>query len=86
MNILKTQYDIYYFLIMRWISLAYIVVSLVLFILARLSPYEWDNPYPCIDDPDELENQFSLANSFWFTMGSIMQQGADVAPLATSTR
>ena len=65
---------------------AYIVVSLVLFILARLSPYEWDNPYPCNVDPDELENQFSLANSFWFTMGSIMQQGADVAPMATSTR
>merc|ERR1712136_695281 len=67
-------------------GMAYIVVSLVLFILARLSPYEWDNPYPCNVDPDELENQFSLANSFWFTMGSIMQQGADVAPMATSTR
>ena len=65
---------------------AYICVSLVLFLLARLSPYEWDNPYPCIDDPDELENQFGLANSFWFTMGSVMQQGADVAPLSTSCR
>ena len=65
---------------------AYIHVSLVLYMLARISPYEWDNFYPCIEDPDELENQFNLANSFWFTMGSIMQQGADVAPMATSTR
>ena len=29
---------------------------------------------------------FSLANSFWFTIGSLMQQGSDVAPMALSTR
>ena len=65
---------------------SYVVVSVVLYVLARLSPYEWENPYPCVDDPDEVENQFNLANSFWFTMGSVMQQGADVAPLAPCTR
>ena len=65
---------------------AIIFVSLVLFILGRLSPYEWDNFNPCDEDPDEVENQWNLANSFWFIMGSIMQQGADVAPMATSTR
>ena len=64
----------------------YVLVSVVLFILARFSPYEWDNPYPCIEEPEELENQFSMANSFWFTIGSLMQQGSDVAPIALSTR
>ena len=62
------------------------IVSLVLWVLARFSPYEWDNPYPCIEEPEEVENQFSLANSFWFTIGSLMQQGSDVAPIAISTR
>ncbi len=64
----------------------YVVVSIVLWVLARFSPYEWDNPYPCIEEPEEVENQFSLANSFWFTIGSLMQQGSDVAPTALSTR
>lgn len=41
---------------------------------------EWDCPHPCIEDPDELENQFTLLNSFWFTIGSLMQQGSDIAP------
>jgi len=46
----------------------------------RFSPYEWDNPHPCNDEPDVLENQFSLLNSLWFTIGSLMQQGSDIAP------
>ena len=48
--------------------------------LARFSPYEWDNPYPCVEEPEDLENQFSLANSFWFTIGSLMQARAHVQP------
>ena len=61
-------------------------MSLTFYVLARLSPYEWDNPYPCVEDPDEIENMFNLANSFWFTIGSLMQQGSDVAPMSTSNR
>ncbi len=37
--------------------LGYVFVSLILFVLARISPYEWDNPYPCIEEPEELINQ-----------------------------
>lgn len=48
--------------------------------LCRFSPYEWDNPHPCNEEPDVLENQFSLMNSLWFTVGSLMQQGSDIAP------
>ncbi|XP_052126881.1 glutamate receptor ionotropic, kainate 2 isoform X1 [Frankliniella occidentalis] len=69
-----------------YMATAYLGVSVLLFILARFSPYEWDNPHPCNDEPDVLENQFSLMNSLWFTIGSLMQQGSDIAPKAVSTR
>ncbi|XP_025421717.1 glutamate receptor ionotropic, kainate 3-like isoform X3 [Sipha flava] len=69
-----------------WVITAYCGVSVLLFIMARISPYEWTNPYPCIEEPEYLENQFSLSNAFWFTIGSLMQQGSDIAPIAVSTR
>lgn len=56
-------------------------MTLIKFNFLRISPAEWTNPYPCIEEPDSLENQFSLINSFWFTVGSLMQQGSDVAPM-----
>jgi hypothetical protein len=46
----------------------------------RLSPYEWDNPHPCVDEPEELENELTLHNCFWHNWGSLMQQGSDIAP------
>lgn len=63
-----------------YMGTAYLGVSLFLFILARLSPYEWVNPHPCDTENDVVENQFTLLNSFWFTIGSIMQQGSDILP------
>ncbi|XP_076058832.1 glutamate receptor ionotropic, kainate 2-like isoform X2 [Oratosquilla oratoria] len=69
-----------------YMATAYLGVSVLLFILARITPNEWDNPHPCIQDPDELENTISLDNAFWFTIGSLMQQGSDIAPKAVSTR
>ncbi|XP_071747530.1 glutamate receptor ionotropic, kainate 2 isoform X1 [Lepeophtheirus salmonis] len=69
-----------------YMATAYLGVSVLLFILARFSPYEWDNPHPCADEPDVLVNEFSLVNSMWFTIGSLMQQGSDLAPKAISTR
>ncbi|XP_064628474.1 glutamate receptor ionotropic, kainate 2-like [Lineus longissimus] len=69
-----------------YVIAAYAVVSVTLFVLARFSPYEWVNPHPCNPETDELENQFSLVNSLWFTIGSLMQQGCEIAPRAMSTR
>ncbi|XP_031634001.1 glutamate receptor ionotropic, kainate 2-like isoform X2 [Contarinia nasturtii] len=71
-----------------WLSvfLAYFTVSLCLFVLGRLSPGEWDNPYPCIEEPTQLENQFSFANSMWFCIGALLQQGSEIAPKAPATR
>ncbi|XP_055903490.1 glutamate receptor ionotropic, kainate 2-like [Eupeodes corollae] len=69
-----------------YLGIAYFGVSLSLFILGRISPYEWENPYPCIEEPTELENQLTLGNSLWFTTGSLLQQGSEIAPKALSTR
>lgn len=59
---------------------AYVMVSITMFVVARFSPYEWHNPHPCETENELVENQFSFANSFWFTIGTIMQQGSDLNP------
>ena len=71
-----------------WVCLlgASCLISTVLFIVGRLSPYEWENPFPCREDEPLLENDLSCKNSYWFTVGAIMQQGSDVAPKAFSSR
>ncbi|KAM4630042.1 glutamate receptor ionotropic, kainate 5-like [Polymixia lowei] len=67
--------------------LAYLAVSCVLFLAARLSPYEWYNPHPCLRERrDLLENQYTLGNSLWFPVGGFMQQGSEIMPRALSTR
>uniref|UniRef100_A0A674HPT3 Glutamate receptor n=1 Tax=Taeniopygia guttata TaxID=59729 RepID=A0A674HPT3_TAEGU len=67
--------------------LAYLAVSCVLFLAARLSPYEWYNPHPCARErPGLLQNQYTLGNSLWFPVGGFLQQGAEVLPRALSTR
>nr|XP_032516938.1 glutamate receptor ionotropic, kainate 2 [Danaus plexippus plexippus] len=65
---------------------AYVGVSALLFLLGRFAPEEWQNPYPCIEEPETLDNQWTLANSFWFTLGSVLTQGSEIAPIALSTR
>ncbi|KAF3834441.1 hypothetical protein F7725_025645 [Dissostichus mawsoni] len=67
--------------------LAYLAVSCVLFLAARLSPYEWYNPHPCLRERrNVLENQYTLGNSLWFPVGGFMQQGSEIMPRALSTR
>ncbi|GIY87283.1 glutamate receptor ionotropic, kainate 2 [Caerostris darwini] len=69
-----------------YVLAAYALVSCCMFIVARFTPYEWQNPHPCVSDSGVMENQFSLANSFWFTIVTLMHQGCDLNPKATSTR
>ncbi|XP_046446543.1 glutamate receptor ionotropic, kainate 2-like isoform X4 [Daphnia pulex] len=69
-----------------YVLVAYALVSITMFLVSRFSPYEWHNPYPCVADPTVIRNQFSLGNSFWFTVGTLMQQGSDLNPKAASTR
>ncbi|XP_045462380.1 glutamate receptor ionotropic, kainate 1 isoform X2 [Harmonia axyridis] len=69
-----------------YVLAAYILVSFTLFVMARFSPYEWNNPHPCHQDSDIVENQFSVSNSFWFITGTFLRQGSGLNPKATSTR
>ncbi len=52
-----------------------IVVSVILFAIARFSPYEWRNNRPCNRNPVLLENKWSLSNSCWFSIGYLLRQG-----------
>ncbi|XP_026733766.1 glutamate receptor ionotropic, kainate 3-like isoform X1 [Trichoplusia ni] len=54
--------------------------------VGRISHKEWQNPVPCIESPEELSNQFSFANSVWLIIGSVMQQGSEIAPIALAPR
>lgn len=69
-----------------YVIAAYVVVSLTLYVLARFSPYEWYNPLPCRPELNLVENVFTIPNSFWFAVGTLMQQGSDINPRAISTR
>ncbi|XP_043279377.1 glutamate receptor ionotropic, kainate 2-like [Venturia canescens] len=69
-----------------YMATAFLAVSVMLFMLARMAPGEWVSSHPCATDPEELENSFNLMNSFWLTIGSLMQQGSDILPRAPSIR
>ncbi|XP_052755259.1 glutamate receptor ionotropic, kainate 2 isoform X2 [Galleria mellonella] len=67
-----------------YMATAYLGVSVLLFILARFTPYEWHQSHS--PDGEKMENIFSLANCLWFAIGSLMQQSCDFLPKAVSTR
>ncbi|XP_039248467.2 glutamate receptor 3-like [Styela clava] len=74
-----------------WICIvfAYIGVSVVIFIISRFSPYEWHRASVLrTNDEEEIEKSadFGIFNSFWFSLGAIMQQGADISPKSFSGR
>lgn len=64
-------------------SLMFFILSFVGVIqvyVGRFSPYEWTNTMPCRTENVVLENSYCSTNSFWFSIGAIMQQGSDIAP------
>ena len=69
-----------------YVLAAYVLVSFTLFVMARFSPYEWNNPHPCDQENEVMENQFSISNSFWFITGTFLRQGSGLNPKAASTR
>nr|XP_021002109.2 glutamate receptor ionotropic, kainate 2 isoform X2 [Parasteatoda tepidariorum] len=69
-----------------FVMMAFTGVSFILFLVGRLSPYEWENINPCRQDEKIEENCFTILNSMWFTIASLMQQGCEVAPRSSSTR
>ncbi|VVD06063.1 unnamed protein product [Leptidea sinapis] len=61
-----------------YMATAYLGVSVLLFILARFTPYEWHETRTT--EGEKMENIFSLANCLWFAIGSLMQQSCDFLP------
>ncbi|XP_038214236.1 glutamate receptor ionotropic, kainate 2-like [Zerene cesonia] len=71
-----------------WLCLgfAYLGTSLVLYVVGRLCPEEWQNPYPCVEEAAALENQFTISNALWFILGAVLMQGSEIAPVAYGSR
>ncbi|RUS81760.1 hypothetical protein EGW08_010452 [Elysia chlorotica] len=74
------------FSVSLWVSilLAYIVISLTVFIVSRFSPYQpksrrrhWNA---------DFKHNFTLCNSFWFAMGALMMQGSVLCPRSIAGR
>lgn len=58
----------------------YLAISILLYFISRMAPGDWENPHPCNEKPEELENIWDLKNCLWLTLGSIMTQGCDILP------
>ncbi|XP_071039328.1 glutamate receptor ionotropic, kainate 2-like [Parasteatoda tepidariorum] len=70
-----------------YMAAAYMSVSLLLYGVSRFSPYEWAKPHPCQGITiHACRNCFSMQNSLWFAVGSLMRQSSELTPRATSTR
>ncbi|KAM9299245.1 putative glutamate receptor [Gastrophryne carolinensis] len=64
-----------------WIGIiiSYVITTLCLFLVGRLSPCEWA-------EPSREQNQFTFLNSLWYGVGAFTLQGAEPQPKAASTR
>ncbi len=66
------------------ILLAYVGISVILFLVSRFSPYEWHLEQNMGEA--SLSNDFTIFNTFWFCLAAFMQQGIDIAPKSISGR
>ena len=85
-KITKSETDLFGFLapfsksVWLMIILTVVGVGFCLHIHGRLSPYEWQNPYPCRQEEDIHDNDLDVFNSGWFIVAALMQQGSEIAP------
>eukprot|EP00090_Calanus_glacialis_P039909 TRINITY_DN6950_c0_g1_i1.p1 TRINITY_DN6950_c0_g1~~TRINITY_DN6950_c0_g1_i1.p1 ORF type:complete len:973 (-),score=205.08 TRINITY_DN6950_c0_g1_i1:162-3080(-) len=63
--------------------LVFVVTSLCLYVLARFSPNQWEDPG---DPTDEFTNCFTMLGSFWFTLGAFLGQGSDLTCICINVR
>lgn len=61
-------------------GLAYLSVSVLIFILSRINNDDWESGHPCNQEPEEVESIWNILNCVWLAMGSIMGQGCDILP------
>ncbi|TMW47299.1 hypothetical protein DOY81_007619 [Sarcophaga bullata] len=73
-----------------YVLAAYFLVSFTIYTVANFSPIEHSNEIKtfntCSTNNGSKSGDFNLSNSFWFTIGTLMQQGSDLSPRAISTR
>ncbi|CAH1738274.1 unnamed protein product [Aphis gossypii] len=74
------------FSVWMYTATAYLGVSLFLFMLARMTPFEWELPHPVKPGDNTMENSMTLLNCLWFSIGSVLCAGCEVLPKAVSTR
>lgn len=65
-----------------WLSIliAYIMVSIFMFVIARVTPYERHA------SKNGRSNNMTLMNSFWFTLSAFFFRSTNVSPKSLSTR
>lgn len=61
-------------------GLAYLFISVLVFLLSRINNDDWESSHPCQQDPEEVESIWNILNCVWLMMGSIMGQGSDILP------
>lgn len=61
-------------------GLAYLFISILVFLLSRINNDDWESSHPCQQDPEEVESIWNILNCVWLMMGSIMGQGSDILP------
>ena len=70
------------------IGVAFLLVSISLFFLARFTPVEWEITDCCdlAQNPEESEQNLYINHSLWWAWAAVMWMGCEVAPRAMSTR
>merc|ERR1712128_352916 len=63
--------------------LVFVVTSLCLYVLARFSPNQWEDPG---DPGEDWTNCFTILGSFWFTLGAFLGQGSDLTCFCINVR
>ncbi|KHN75082.1 Glutamate receptor ionotropic, kainate 2 [Toxocara canis] len=100
------QPDVFSFLnplpLQIWICILISIVGLTLgmYIVAHLTPYEWNLNFSCCtahqphpaaqfspaNSPVQLANNYSFWNTLWYVMSTMLKGGCDFGPRAVSTR
>ncbi|VDM79846.1 unnamed protein product [Strongylus vulgaris] len=83
-----------------WMAIlaAILCVTLGMYIVSRVTPYEWNLNFSCctahqphpgaafVDSPVELSNNYSFWNTLWYVTSTMLKGGCDFGPRAVSTR
>ncbi|XP_075155868.1 glutamate receptor ionotropic, kainate 2-like, partial [Haematobia irritans] len=69
-----------------YVLVSIFIISFLYAAISRITVGDWENPHPCVKDPDSVENRWNIPNSFWITIGSIMTAGCDILPTHSTMR